>query len=102
MRSETIRVRFTRKPCDLNEVLHNADPDRTASNVKVEQCVELDDADYDDFTQNLLVDRPWLKGLGGWLNKDVRSAVMVTSPGRVTLYVDPSGSAYGRYVGVAV
>ncbi len=102
MQSETIRVRFTRKPCDLNEVLHNADPDRTASNVMVEKRVDLNDAEYDDFIENLLADRPWLKGLGGWLNKDVRSAVMVTAPDRLTLYVDPSGSAYGRYVGVAV
>ncbi len=97
-----LRVRFTRKPCDLNEVLRNTDPDPTASKVVIEKHVELSSPDYDEFAENLLVDRPWLKGLGGWLNKDVRNAVMVTAPERTTLYVDPSGSAYGRYVGVAV
>ena len=102
MQPETIRVRFTRKPCDLDAVLHNADPDETSSSVMVEKHVELNGAEYDEFAENLLADRPWLKGLGGWSNKDVRSAVMVTAPDRRTLYVDPSGSAYGRYVGVAV
>lgn len=97
-----LRVRFTRKPCSLSEVLHNGDPDPTASQVVVEKHVELSSPEYDEFAENLLVDRPWLKGLGGWLNKDVRNAVMVTAPERTTLYVDPSGSAYGRYVGVAV
>ena len=28
--------------------------------------------------------------------------VEVSAPGRTTLYVDPSGSSYGRYVGVAI
>ncbi len=102
MQTETLRVRFTRKPCDLNEVLHNADPDKTANTVVVEKHIELNDAEYDEFAENLLADRAWLKRLGGWLNRDVRSAVMVTAPERTTLYVDPSGSAYGRYVGVAV
>lgn len=97
-----LRVRFTRKPCGLDEVLHNGDPDPTASQVVVEKHVELSCPEYDEFAENLLVDRSWLKGLGGWLNKDVRNAVMVTAPERTTLYVDPSGSAYGRYVGVAV
>jgi len=97
-----LRVRFTRKPCGLSEVLHNADPDPIANKVMVEKHVELSSPEYDEFAENLLVDRPWLKGLGGWLNKDVRNAVMVSAHERITLYVDPSGSAYGRYVGVAV
>lgn len=99
---KTLRVRFTRKPCGLSEVLHNGDPDPSASQVVVEKLVELSSPEYDEFAENLLVDRPWLKGLGGWLNKDARHAVMVTAPERTTLYVDPSGSAYGRYVGIAV
>ncbi len=102
MQIETIRVRFTRKPCSLDEVLLNGDPDPTASQVMVEKLVALSTAEYDEFAENLLVDRDWLKGLGGWLNKDERNSVMVTAPDRTTLYVDPSGSAYGRYVGVAV
>ena len=28
--------------------------------------------------------------------------VEVSAPGRTTLYVDPSGGSYGRYVGVAI
>ena len=102
VREQTLRVRFTRKPCDLNEVLHNADPDKTANTVVVEKHVELSIPEYDEFAENLLADRPWLKGLGGWQSRELRNAVMVTAHDRTTLYVDPSGSAYGRYVGVAV
>ncbi len=101
-RDKPLRVRFARKPCSLDVVLHNADPDPTASQVVVEKHVELTPAEYDEFADNLLVDRPWLNGLGGWQSRELRNAVMVTAPGRTTLYVDPSGSAYGRYVGIAV
>jgi hypothetical protein len=102
MQTQALRVRFTRKPYSLDEVLHNADPDPTANQVVVEKHVALSTAEYDEFAENLLVDRPWLKGLGGWQGRELRNAVMVTAPERTTLYVDPSGSAYGRYVGVAV
>lgn len=102
MQTQPIRVRFARKPCSLDDVLHNGDPDPTASLVVVEKLVALTTAEYDEFADNLLIDRPWLKGLGGWQGRELRNAVMVTAPERTTLYVDPSGSAYGRYVGIAV
>ncbi|MDP1525267.1 MAG: hypothetical protein Q8M20_05620, partial [Rhodocyclaceae bacterium] len=31
-----------------------------------------------------------------------RQVVEVSAPGRTTLYVDPSGGSYGRYVGVEI
>jgi len=100
MNTETIKVRFVRKPCSIEEVLHNADPDQTASQVVIEKHVVLSSAEYDEFGKNLLADRTWLQGLGGWINREVRNAVLVTAPERMRLFVDPSGSAYGRYVGV--
>ncbi|GHU15393.1 hypothetical protein AGMMS50225_28610 [Betaproteobacteria bacterium] len=49
-----------------------------------------------------LADRDWLAGRGGYLKDDGRSVVEVSAPNRTTLFVDPSGSNYGRYVGIRV
>jgi hypothetical protein len=43
-----------------------------------------------------------LNGRGGWDKNGVRRAIALKCPGRITLYVDPSGYDYGRYVGVKV
>jgi hypothetical protein len=56
-------------------------------------------AEYDAFIAKPLASREWLAGKGGWKNNNVRYAVAVTAPERETIYVDPSGSDYGRYVG---
>ena len=95
------RARFARKPCSLNEVLHNSDPSAPPESVAVEFRKELTVAEYDTFANTLLEDRDWLAGRGGHANGH-RQVVEVSAPGRTTLYVDPSGSSYGRYVGVAI
>ena len=97
----TIRARFTRKPCSLDEVLHNTDPSAPPEPIAIELRKELTAAEYDAFASTLLEDRDWLAGRGGHSNGK-RSVVEVSAPGRTTLYVDPSGSSYGRYVGVAI
>ena len=97
----TIRARFTRKPCSLDEVLHNTDPSVPRESITIELRKELSAAEYDAFANTLLVDREWLTGRGGQSN-GYRQVVEVCAPGRTTLYVDPSGGSYGRYVGVAV
>ncbi len=97
----TIRARFTRKPCSLDEVLHNTDPSAPPELIAIEFRKELTAAEYDAFANTLLDDRDWLAGHGGHRNGK-RSVVEVSAPGRTTLYVDPSGGSYGRYVGVAI
>ncbi len=97
-----LRVCFVRKPADLADVLANPDPNKMPSLVKVELQQHLTTAEYDAFAAALLQDYAWLKGRGGFISNTVRQAVEVSAPGRTTLYVDPSGSAYGRYVGIAV
>ena len=97
----TIRARFTRKPCSLDEVLHNSDPSAPPESITIESCKELAPAEYDAFANTLLEDCDWLTGHGGHANGH-RKVVEVSAPGRTTLYVDPSGGNYGRYVGVAV
>ena len=97
----TIRARFTRKPCSLDEVLHNTDPSAPPEPIAIELRKELTAAEYDAFANTLLNDRDWLAGRGGHSN-GMRSVVEVSAPNRTTLYVDPSGGSYGRYVGVAI
>ena len=99
--STTIRARFTRKPCNLDEVLHNTDPSSPPESISIELRKELTTAEYDTFANTLLDDRDWLTGRGGHANGQ-RQVVEVNAPGRTTLYVDPSGGSYGRYVGVAI
>lgn len=97
----TIHARFSRKPCSLDEVLHNSDPSAPPELIAIEVRKELTTAEYDDFANTLLEDRDWLTGRGGHANGH-RQVVEVSAPGRTTLYVDPSGGSYGRYVGVAI
>ena len=96
-----IRARFIRKPCTLDEVLHNCDPSAPPESITIEFRKELTSAEYDVFADTLLEDRDWLAGRGGHADGH-RRVVEVSAPGRTTLYVDPSGGNYGRYVGVAV
>lgn len=100
--SEEIFVRFARKPYRFDEVEAAArDTDDPGSRVMIAETKELSAAEYDAFTNSLLKDREWLSGKGGYLN-NTRQAIEVTAPDRQTLYVDPSGSSYGRYVGLRV
>ena len=94
------RARFTRKPCSIDEVLHNSDPSAPPEPVEIELRKDLTEAEYDAFANTLLEDRDWLAGHGG--HRDGRRRVVaVSAPGRRTLFVDPSGGSYGRYVGIA-
>ena len=97
----TVRARFTRKPCSLNEVLHNTDPSAPPESIVIEFRKKLTTAEYDIFANTLLEDRDWLAGRGGHTDGH-RRVVEVSAPGCTTLYVDPSGGSYGRYVGVAI
>ena len=95
-----IRTRFARKPYSLDEVLHNSDPSVPLEPIEIAWRKELTEAEYDAFTSTLLEDRDWLAGLGGHA-AGRRHVVAVSAPGRRTVFVDPSGGSYGRYVGIA-
>ena len=97
--NQPIRARFARKPYSLDEVLHNADPSAPLEPIEIELHKELTEAEYDAFATTLLQDRDWLAGVGGH-GDGCRRVVAVSAPRRTTVFVDPSGSAYGRYVGI--
>lgn len=98
---ENLKVRFVRKPQDLDEVLGSIHGELT-NRIEIQSRKALTEVEYDEFARAPLADREWLAGLGGYLEGSGRRVVEVTAPNRTTLYVDPSGSTYGRYVGLRV
>jgi hypothetical protein len=100
--SNRVTVRYARKPCDLDEV-KSAAKDRSgyAFETATTDTVTLTTSEYDAFTRNFMRDYAWLAGKGGVVNR-IHQAVAVTAPDRPTLYVNPEGSSYGRYVGLEV
>lgn len=100
--SEEIFVRFARKPFRFDEVIAAArDENDPGDRVSISETKELSEGEYDAFARAPLRERDWLTGKGGYLNLK-RQVIEVTAPDRQTLYVDPSGSNYGRYVGLRV
>jgi len=102
MTTEAIKVRFTCKPADLDCVLSHGASSAPADEIEIELRKELTETEYDEFASTMLEDRDWLAGRGGHLNHHTRRVIEVTAPHRTTLFVDPSGYRYGRYVGVAI
>ena len=83
---------FARKPADLSELGGEGN-----YKVFVTETREMTPAEFDGFASQLLKSRDWLSGKGGYL-ADGRLCVEICASGRPTLYVDPSGGDYGRYV----
>ena len=75
------RARFARKPCDLDDVLHNTDPSAVLEPIDIAWRKALTEAEYDDFANTLLEDRDWLAGLGGHAN-GCRRVVAGSAPRR--------------------
>jgi len=99
-----MKAKFVRKPRTVEDVIQYAkSPWAYEYEFRIEQTIQLSGAAYRFFSRNLLLDQEWLKGKGGWEKRDgafIRKVVAVTSPGCPTLYVDPSGESYGRYVAI--
>ena len=87
-----IRLPFGRKPANMSEISGSEDCD-----VYITETREMETAEFDIFAKNLLKSRDWLQGKGGYYG-DGRLCVEVHAPGRPYLFIDPSGSDYGRYV----
>ena len=68
---------------------------------QISEVREMTEVEYNAFIARPLAKREWLAGKGGYQG-NIKQAIARVCPGRETLYVDPSGSDYGRYVGRAV
>ncbi len=100
---ETIRVRFARKPSDMHEVLSAAHDENDKGHIiRVIKHRRMNLAEYQALTSDLMDTYEWMRNKGGWDRDGTRLAIKVTCPGELTLYIDPSGAFYGRYVGLEV
>lgn len=87
-----IKLPFGRKPTDLTDIAGSGD-----DAVYITETRDLSAEEFDAFAGHLYKSWDWLDGKGGYW-EDGRLCVEVHAPGRPYLFVDPSGSDYGRYV----
>lgn len=127
---ELLKARFAR--LNKNDTLARyeeevASGDYDTEDVKVEEEITMFPAEYNHFANNLLEDRWFLAGKGGtdstadvkidsredflalskeqveeWRAGAYRLVIAIKCEGRKTLYVDPQGHDYARYVGLPV
>ncbi len=98
--SELILIRFARKPGSLQEMKAEIDsPHCEKAKCEVAETVNLTAEEYDTFTRLIYKNWDWLDGKGGDRN-GVRQVIAITAPERETLYANPEGYSYARYIGV--
>lgn len=72
--------------------------------VRVSEVVTMTAAAFDELTESFLTDRAIFAGKGGIdtlpSGERVRVCLLVVAPGRPSLYIDPQGYSYARYVGI--
>lgn len=96
-------VRFARKPSGWWDVVAAAhDADAGTYMVQIQEHRHMAKTEYDSFVEKMMADYDWLRGNGGYVNPHTRQVVKITCIGQPTIFVDPSGYAYARYVGLEV
>jgi hypothetical protein len=100
--SNRVTVRFARKPGSLQEMMAEINsPGCEVATCEIAETVEFTTEQYDNFTRLIYKDWPWLEGRGGDLN-GVRQVIAIMAPERETLYANPEGYSYARYIGMQV
>jgi hypothetical protein len=69
--------------------------------VQITETIELPKEQYKAICKYPLRDYDFLTGKGGY-DDGWRTVVELTCKGKQTLYTDPSGSSYCRYLGIKV
>lgn len=101
---------FYRKAFNLAEIKSTRlGYDGGTCEVKVVETKEMTAEEYDNFSADFRVAYPWLDGKGGSTLKrkgdsveEIHHCIAVTAPDRTTLYINPHGHSYARYVGLLV
>ncbi len=99
---ETVKTYLIRKPKNLEEVINmsKAHPDR-AECVKIIEKMEITREEYEKICNNPCAHNfDFLKDKGGYDNSNTRQVIALTCDNNRTLYTDPSGYSYCRYLGV--
>ncbi len=99
---KTVKTYLVRKPSDIQEVLSmTARYPEYAELVKITETIKLSKEQYREICKYPLQYYDFLDGKGGYV-EGWRTVVALTCNGKRTLYTDPSGSSYCRYLGIRV
>ena len=100
---KTVKTYMVRKPADIDEVkTMTRDYPQNKETVKVVETINLTPAEYKKVCTRPMDDYKFLKGKGGYDEDNTRTVVELTCAGQPSLYADPSGSSYCRYLGIEV
>lgn len=98
---KTVRIYMVRKPSDIDEImiLCQRHADKTEK-VLITETINLTQEQYNTICQAPLNNYNFLSGKGGYDNENHRHVVELKCTDLPTLFVDPSGSSYCRYMGI--
>ena len=97
----TVKVYLVRKPSDFEEVKTLCKKyTHEAEEVLIEETVNLPLVWYEALCQCPMDNYIFLSGKGGYDDENHRQVIALKCQGKPTLYVDPSGSSYCRYMGI--
>jgi len=94
-----VNVRFIRKPCNIEEM--TADLEQYDIRPVLSEVIEIWDMsadEYDIFAADFFAHHQRLNGKGGRTG-NLHQVIEINAPERKTLYVNPEGFDYARYVG---
>lgn len=106
--SDPVFATFYRKALSLAEIKSTRwGYDGGTCEVRIVETKEMTATEYDDFVSDFMVAHTWLDGKGGSslrkkgdTTEEIHHCIAITAPDRETIYVNPHGHSYARYVGV--
>ena len=100
---KTVKTYMVRKPSDIEEVQNLTQQyANQADKVVIAETVHLSPTWYQVVYQRPLDNYIFLSGKGGYNEDNQRQVVALECKGLPTLYADPSGSSYCRYLGLEI
>ena len=97
---QKLNITLVRKPQNMKEVerdMRKGYGERVKA--VVDKSYKLSENEYDKFVYNFMVHTTYLNGQGGVDPDGTVHVIEITAPARKTIYVDPEGYDYARYVG---
>lgn len=99
-----MKVMFTRKAVDIEELIRRPYSDRDASNFVIEKTVELPSPEFLLFTRSLLKDHPFIEENIDLMYRDFNGifhCILVKEKGSTSgILVESEGYSYARYAAI--
>ena len=95
------RALFTRKAVDINELKNRTGPEKDKKYFVVEKVIELDDKEFDEFSNDLLEDRDFIRENIDLMyvgTNDIWHCILIKPKGRdEAILTEAEGYSYSRY-----